>query len=92
MENNHLEIKLMTAEETSAKFFAGKKSYGAMVAAARKKQLPSVRIGNRIYFEENSLQKFFAQQLALSASEMNCAAKTKTQQRIEKVAGIKRIE
>lgn len=90
MENNEIKIKLLTPEEVSLKFFAGKKSYAAMVAAARKKQLPHIRIGNRIFFEEHSLKKFFVAQLSVVASadvQSQEANKVKAT-----VAGIKRIE
>lgn len=60
---NVVAVKLLTAEEASKIFFNGKKSYGAMICAARKHQLPSLRVGNRIFFEKNSLNAFFIEQL-----------------------------
>lgn len=85
------QIILMTPLEASKKFFASKKSYAAMVSAARKNQLPSVRVGSRIFFEENSLCAFFAGQLTASVVTVQSQSKLR-QDEVKTIAGIKRIE
>lgn len=54
--------KVMTAIEVSEIFFGGAKSAWAILAAARKRQLPSLRIGRRVYFDSGSIEKFVSTQ------------------------------
>ena len=40
---------LLTAEEASRSFFAGKRSAWSLLQDAKCKRLPSVRLGNRVF-------------------------------------------
>lgn len=66
--NQNQQTRIMTAEEVSKKFFGGKKSAWAVLTAARKRQIPSVKIGRRVYFDAVAVQKW-----ALTESEASMA-------------------
>lgn len=57
---------LMTAQEVSKTFFAGKRSPWSLLQDAKKKAIPCCKIGNRVFFEKNALNNFFDAQLMAS--------------------------
>ena len=61
-----MKMKLMTANETVATFFAGTESYQTILNMARSKQIPCAKIGKRIFFDKDVLEQFFAQKMAES--------------------------
>ena len=63
METN---IILLTPIEVSKLFFAGQKSTAAVLNAARRGLIPSVRIGRRVYFSREKLTDFFATEMEKS--------------------------
>ena len=63
MENSINNKILLTAEETSKTVFHGKRSAWSLLMDAQKKRLPAIHIGNRVFFELNSLNKYFNQKL-----------------------------
>lgn len=57
---------LLTASEASRTFFGGKRSPWSLLQDAKKRHLPSVRIGNRVFFELHALNDYIDNQLANS--------------------------
>ena len=60
---------LLTAEEASVQIFCGKRSAWSLLQDAKKKRLPSLHIGNRVFFELNSLNLYIEQQLQTSLAK-----------------------
>lgn len=79
-------MKLITAEEVSQKFFGGRLSYYAVNSMARKKQIPFLKIGNRVFFDTETLEQYFKMQMQMEKSVAKKEAVT------QKVKGIARIE
>lgn len=63
METNKI---LLTSEEVSQKFFNGKRSPWSLLQDVKKKRLPALHIGNRVFFELHTLNSWFDSQLAES--------------------------
>lgn len=62
---------LLTAEEASLQIFNGKRSPWSLLQDVKKKRLPAIHLGNRIFFEVYSLNHYIEQQLQKSlASEV----------------------
>lgn len=59
---------LLTAEETSKTFFGGKRSSWSLLQDAKKKRLPAIHLGNRVFFELHSLNAYIDQQLESSVT------------------------
>jgi hypothetical protein len=59
---------LLTAEEASLHFFQGKRSPWSLLQDVKKKRLPAIHLGNRIFFEVHSLNNYIEQQLQKSLS------------------------
>ena len=60
---------LLTAEEAAQRVFSGKRSAWSLLQDAKKKRLPSLHIGNRVFFELNSLNLYIEQQLQSSLTK-----------------------
>ena len=60
---------LLTAEEAAQQIFNGKRSALSLLQDAKKKRLPSLHIGNRVFFELNSLNLYIEQQLQTSLAK-----------------------
>lgn len=60
---------LLTAEEAAQRVFNGKRSAWSLLQDAKKKRLPSLHIGNRVFFELNSLNLYIEQQLQTSLAK-----------------------
>ncbi len=60
---------LLTAEEAAQQFFGGKRSAWSLLQDAKKKRLPSLHIGNRVFFELNSLNLYIEEQLQSSLTK-----------------------
>lgn len=65
MEQNKI---LLTADEAAQQVFNGKRSPWSLLQDAKKKRLPSLHIGNRVFFELHSLNLYIEQQLQSSLS------------------------
>lgn len=63
METNKI---LLTSEEVSKKFFNGKRSPWSLLQDVKKKRLPALHIGKRVFFELHTLNSWFDSQLAES--------------------------
>lgn len=59
---------LLTAEEASREFFKGKRSAWCLLRDAKRKELPSMKIGHRVFFEVHSLNNYIEKQLQKSIS------------------------
>lgn len=59
---------LLTAEEASLQFFNGKRSPWSLLQDVKKKRLPAIHLGNRIFFEVHSLNHYIEQQIQKSLS------------------------
>lgn len=57
---------LLAAEEAAQRVFGGQRSAWSRLQDARKKRLPSLHIGNRVFFDLNSLNLYIEQQLQSS--------------------------
>ena len=57
---------LLDTREVAEKFFMGKKSVQSIQRAVRQRQLPFVKIGNRVFFVESQLRAWLADQMAIS--------------------------
>ena len=60
---------LLTAEEAAQRVFSGKRSAWSLLQDAKKKRLPSLHIGSRVFFELNSLNLYIEQQLQTSLAK-----------------------
>ena len=60
---------LLTAEEAAQRVFSGKRSAWSLLQDAKKKRLPSLHIGSRVFFELNSLNLYIEQQLQSSLTK-----------------------
>ena len=60
---------LLTAEEAAQQIFNGKRSAWSLLQDAKKQRLPSLHIGNRVFFELNSLNLYIEQQLQTSLAK-----------------------
>lgn len=68
--NVNQQTTIMTAEEVSRRFFGEKKSAWAVLTAARKRQIPSFKIGRRVYFDYAAVQKWALRESEASMSHM----------------------
>ena len=57
---------LLTAEEASKQIFGGKRSAWSLLQDAKNKRLPAIHIGNRVFFEVNSINVYIDKQLQKS--------------------------
>lgn len=67
-----LPTQILTAKEVSERFFDNKKSPWAVLQAAKKRQLPSFRIGRKVYFSEAEIIAYIAR---LSADSVDDSAR-----------------
>ena len=61
--------KLLTVQEASLQIFNGKRSPWSLLQDIKKRRLPAVHLGNRIFLELNSLNTFIDQELEKSISK-----------------------
>ena len=80
MEQNKI---LLTPQETSELFFGGSRSAWTLLQDAKKKCLPAIKIGNRVFFELNTLNDFFDKQLSASISTSNVTVNKNGIQKID---------
>ena len=66
--NGNGEQTLLDANEVANIIFGGKKTVQAIQRAVRKRQLPFVRIGKRVFFIESVLRNWLADQMAGSVN------------------------
>lgn len=76
-------MELLNAEEVSQKFFGGRLSYYAINSMARKKQIPFLKIGNRVFFDKETLEQHFKMQMEKSVAKKSTAQKVKGIARID---------
>lgn len=59
---------LLDTREVAEKIFLGKKSVQAIQRAVRLRQIPFIRVGNRVYFVESELRSWLVNQMSQSVS------------------------
>lgn len=64
------ETKILNAQQVSEQIFGGTKSPWSIGQAARKNQIPHFRIGNRIFFELNTIQAWAVKEMEKSMQSM----------------------
>lgn len=69
--------QLLDAREVAEKIFFGKKTVQAIQRAVRQRQLPFVRIGNRVFFVESELRAWLRDQMATSITPASPASDDK---------------
>ncbi|MDR3562190.1 MAG: helix-turn-helix domain-containing protein [Negativicutes bacterium] len=47
--------KVMTAQQAATEYFSGNISYWKLLALAKQRKIPHIRIGGRVFFREDSL-------------------------------------
>lgn len=60
---------LMNAEETSIRIFNRQRSPWSLLQDAKKKRLPCLHIGTRVFFELNTLTQYLDKQLSKSIEQ-----------------------
>lgn len=55
---------LMTARQASTELFCGVRSEWDLLNAAKKRLIPSVRVGNRVFFSPEAIREWIRQQSA----------------------------
>lgn len=64
---------LLTPTEVSQKFFGGTRSSWSILQDVKKKRLPAIHFGTRVYLELNTLNDLFDKQLKTNFNTMSNA-------------------